>query len=230
MGLVVTGNEIVRQFQFYDIPYQGEHLKDLECYVAPMVETAFRKAVERQMLSDVPIGAFLSGGVDSSAVVSMMRSISPDMPIPCYTIHAPGINDEGFAEDFPYAQMVAKTFNADLRVVEVGPESVSLLPKMLFHVDEPQADPAPVNAMLIAERARADGIKVLLSGTGGDDLFAGYRRHQAIANEGMWDMLPQPVRSWLARSSRCMLGGELENRWVKHPTMRRLAKLFSAKF
>jgi asparagine synthase (glutamine-hydrolysing) len=78
---------------------------------------------------------------------------------------------------------------------------------MLYALDEPQADPAPINALLIAERARADGIKVLLSGAGGDDIFSGYRRHAALRSERLWGHLPKPARTFVAATARRSAAG-----------------------
>jgi asparagine synthase (glutamine-hydrolysing) len=74
----------------------------------------------------------------------------------------------------------------DLHTVTVGPEMVDELPKMIFYLDEPQADPAPINALFITRLAREHGLKVLLSGAGGDDIFTGYRRHYALLQERLW--------------------------------------------
>lgn len=136
--------------------------------------------VEEQCTSDVPIGAFLSGGVDSSALVASMCATG-NKPAQTYCISfgsAPGMASEGFGEDIDYAKMVAKRYNVPLNEVRVDAESVlERLPGLAMMLDEPQADPAPLFVEDIARRARADGIKVLMSGTGGDDIFTGYRRH-----------------------------------------------------
>jgi asparagine synthase (glutamine-hydrolysing) len=98
------------------------------------------------------------------------------------------------AEDLPYAQRVAKHLDVDLHTIYVGPEMVDELRKMIFYLDEPQADPAPINALFISRLAREHGIKVLLSGAGGDDIFTGYRRHYALMQEPLWAWLPEPLR------------------------------------
>jgi asparagine synthase (glutamine-hydrolysing) len=99
------------------------------------------------------------------------------------------------------------------------------LERMLWIMDEPQADPAPLNALLIAEHARRDGIPVLLSGAGGDDIFTGYRRHRALQAERHWAWLPRPARAAIAAGARAAADGRLTG--MDRPMARRLAKAFA---
>ena len=94
-----------------------------------------------------------------------------------------------------------KHLDVDLHPIVVEPDIVLHLERMLYYLDEPQADPAPINALLIAEQAKRDGYKVLLSGAGGDDIFSGYRRHWALRMERMWGWLPHPVRRGMAATA-----------------------------
>lgn len=176
-----------------------------------------RKAVHRQLISDVPVGAFLSGGLDSSSVVAFAKEVNPE--IHCFTIESAGGAEAGAIDDLPYAKRVAAHLNVPLDVVRVdSSQMVKNLAEMVAHLDEPLADPAPLNVMYISQLARESGIKVLLSGAGGDDLFTGYRRHQAVLTERYWDWFPRPVRSGLARIS-----SGLDQRWL---WARRLRKAF----
>jgi len=169
-------------------------------------------------VADVPVGAFLSGGLDSSSVVAFAREAAPDAELRCFTI---GFTDdvarkEGMAADLPYAQLVAGHLGVPLETVWVGPEMVEELPRMLFHLDEPQSDPAPINALLICRLAREQGMKVLLSGAGGDDIFTGYRRHTALLQERYWSWLPPVARRGLARAAaRLPVRSELGRRVAK---------------
>jgi len=136
----------------------------------------------------------------------------------CFTIgfQDPSATAEGMAKDLPYAQRVAKHLDVDLHTIYVGPEMVDELPSMVFHLDEPQADPAPINALFISRLARDNGIKVLLSGAGGDDVFTGYRRHRALQLERLWDWLPLGVRTGMSwASSRIAPTNELRRRLSK---------------
>jgi len=155
-----------------------------------------RQAVQRQLVADVPVGAFLSGGLDSSAVVTFAREHVPD--IRCFTIETVGAQDPGLIDDLPYARRVAKHLGVPLDVVTVKAEDMAQdIETMVWQLDEPLADPAPLNVLYISQLARRNGMKVLLSGAGGDDLFSGYRRHVAMYYEGWWKWLPRPVRGAL---------------------------------
>jgi asparagine synthase (glutamine-hydrolysing) len=148
------------------------------------------------MVSDVPLGAFLSGGLDSSSVVAFAREVDPH--IRCFTIETPGCTDAGFVDDLSYARRVAQHLGVTLDVVRVEARNLATeLEEMVWHLDEPLADPAPLNVLHISRAARQCGIKVLLSGAGGDDLFTGYRRHLALLRERYWSWLPRPVRRGL---------------------------------
>ena len=181
-------------------------------------ETHLRSAVHRQMVSDVPVGAFLSGGLDSSSIVAFARELNPD--IRCFTIDSSGPIEEGIVDDLPYAKKVAKHLNVPLDVVHIDPNRMAEdLPAMIAQLDEPLADPAPLNVLYISQLAREQGIKVLLSGAGGDDLFTGYRRHRALMAERYWSWLPSSARRGLEQ-----LTTGLDQR---KPLCRRVRKLFS---
>ena len=167
------------------------------------------------MVADVPVGAFLSGGLDSSAVVAMARELSPD--IACFTIDTGAIREAGVAEDLPYARQVARHLGVRLHEIKVDSSRMAAdLERMVVQLDEPLADPACLNVLYISELARQHGIKVLLSGVGGDDLFTGYRRHRALALERYWASLPRVARQGLSRVSASMgQGGTLRRRLAK---------------
>jgi asparagine synthase (glutamine-hydrolysing) len=164
------------------------------------VEQSLRTAVHRQMVADVPVGAFLSGGVDSSAIVAMAREQAP--AIKCFTIDTGGVQDSGVTDDLPYARQVARHLGVTLHEIHVDSSRMAQdLEPMIAQLDEPLADPAPLNVLYISQLARREGVKVLLSGAGGDDLFTGYRRHRALAFERHWGTLPRPLRAGLRRAS-----------------------------
>ena len=201
-AMEVREGRVVSQWAYYDLPYTGDRLPGGETEIAEELRHKLQEAVQRQMVSDVPVGAFLSGGLDSSAVVAMMRQAYPDSRPQCYSIGFPeGVDLEGSPLDLPYAQRVAQHLDVDLHPIVVEPDIVLHLERMLYYLDEPQADPAPINALLIAEQAKRDGYKVLLSGAGGDDIFSGYRRHWALRMERMWGWLPHPVRRGMAATA-----------------------------
>jgi asparagine synthase (glutamine-hydrolysing) len=138
------------------------------------------RAVAMQMISDRPIGAFLSGGLDSSLICALMRKHTTST-IDAFTIRFAS-QDQRFeqtSEDVIFARRVAKDFGFRLHELEIQPDIVKLLPLMVWHMDEPLSDPAAVNTYLISKQARDMGIIVLLNGVGGDEIFGGYRKHLA---------------------------------------------------
>jgi asparagine synthase (glutamine-hydrolysing) len=148
-----------------------------------------------QMVSDVPIGAFLSGGVDSSSVVGFMAPHS-DHPVKTYAIGFAGGDAESYYNELPYARRVADLFRTDHHEILVKPDVVSLLPRLLWHLDEPIADTAFITTYLVSEFARRD-VTVILSGVGGDELFGGYRRYLGNHYQAYFARLP----AWLRRAA-----------------------------
>jgi len=182
-------------------------------------------AVRRQLIADVPVGAFLSGGLDSSAIVAMMRRAFPQQPIRCFTVAFGDTVIDGTTPDLPYARRVAKQLGVDLEEVVIEPRAISRLEEMIELLDEPQADPAPINAWMIAERARERGIPVLLSGSGGDDLFGGYRRHWALMFERHWAWLPAGIRRGIQAMASAAASGR--TRGQSRALLRRAAKMLA---
>lgn len=166
--------------RWFEIEYEPDHSLT-EAQWNDEVHDTFMRTTKRQMVSDVPLGAFLSGGLDSSSIVACMRSAFPDREINAYTVRfAQGaMAKEQGVDDYPYARRVAKALGVRLKSVMLYPDVITLLPKMVYHLDEPDADPAVFPSYLISKLAREDGTTVLLSGTGGDEVFFGYRSHQA---------------------------------------------------
>jgi asparagine synthase (glutamine-hydrolysing) len=219
-ALFVSDGRITRHWQWYKLPGTLGIEPDLSEHEAIEATTQhLRRAVHRQLVADVPVGAFLSGGLDSSAVVTFAREQAPH--IHCFTIDTGGFsNDDGFADDLPHARRVAKHLGVPLHEIRVEASTMAAdLENMVVQLDEPLADPAPLNVLYISQLARQHGMKVLLSGAGGDDLFTGYRRHLALRYEKYWRWLPTAGRTGLQRVSQ-----RLDRR---RPWSRRLAKLFA---
>jgi asparagine synthase (glutamine-hydrolysing) len=129
------------------------------------------------------------------------------------------MDGDGFAADLPYAISAAKALDVRLNVCDPPKDIPTLLREMIYHLDEPQADFAAVNVLLISRFARQSNIKVLLSGAGGDDLFTGYRRHYALQSERYWSWLPAPARKLMQYAATVMPN--------RPAVLRRLAKAFA---
>lgn len=218
-ALVVRAGRIERRWNWYRLPGVSlEEVKPNEKDWVGSTSTHLRQAVHRQMVADVPVGAFLSGGLDSSAVVAFARELNPE--ICCFTIEMAGGQEDGAVDDLPYARQVAKHLGVSLDVVTIDAGRMALdLEEMVVQLDEPLADPAPLNVLYISRLARQHGMKVLLSGAGGDDLFTGYRRHHALLLEKWWRWLPVGMRVGLDKAA---------SRLDQRPVLaRRLTKLFN---
>lgn len=217
-AMVIRNRNISQHWQWYELPaFKNRVLKISQEDAIKGLQTTLQSAVERQMISDAPLGAFLSGGLDSSAIVAFAKDFNPYLE--CFTINPTGGEEEGRAEDLPYAQKVARHLKVRLNVIDVSPQQMAdHLDFMVTHMDEPIADAAALNVYFISSLARQNGMKVLLSGSGGDDLFTGYPRHLALKLEKFWSWMPKGWRTALARKA----GGL--NKQI--PLNRRLAKLF----
>ena len=141
------------------------------------------RVVADQMVADVDVGALLSGGVDSSAIVAAMCRAAEPARIKtfCAAVSGPAGGADNFGDDARHAREVADRLGTGLIEVPTEAELIDELPGMLWALDEPCADFAALQTRLLAREARRAGIKVLLSGVGGDDLFSGYGRHVAGA-------------------------------------------------
>ena len=167
--------------QYWDLrfPPASQFYGRLEADLADEVRERFRRSVKAQMVSDVPIGAFLSAGLDSSGIVAMMCA-ETQQPVRTYTITFPRKYRVGETtlDDPEVATRLARHLGCENQRIVVEPDVVDLLPRLIWHMDEPTADPAIITAYLVCREARKQAT-VLLSGVGGDELFAGYRKHVA---------------------------------------------------
>ena len=219
--------------KYYELPFTGERSKQSELELTDELDRILFQAVKRQMLSDVPVGFFISGGLDSSIIAAMARKIS-GKKFNGYTIDCGPEGFDGFADDLTYARQVAD--HLDINLIEVsGHKSImSDFDAMIWHLDEPQADPAPLHVWNISKVARENGDVVLLGGTAGDDLFSGYRRHSALKYENWIRLFPSfaagPCR-WLLQQ---LPGNSSSLRRVRKmaaglglPRLQRMAKYYS---
>tara|TARA_Y100000768_G_scaffold302854_1_gene236754 strand:- start:16244 stop:18136 length:1893 start_codon:yes stop_codon:yes gene_type:complete len=213
-ALIVKDSKIDKHWSWYTLPTRNpdteiKHIDNLifEC------KRKLEKAVESQLVSDVPVGAFLSGGLDSSSIVSLARKFKSD--IQCFTIQ---IKDDGKEEeynDLPYAREVAKHLKVPLEVIDVTPnEIINDIEKMVYHLDEPLADPSCLNVLYISHLANKHGIKVLLSGVGGDDLLTGYRRHIAAKYDHYFMWIPLHLRKKIESFSTSLSQNSIISRRV----------------
>lgn len=167
--------------QYWDLsfPPAGHDFRFSEEMLAHEIRERFQYSVKQQMISDVPVGAFLSAGLDSSSIVAMMAR-SAKKPLRTYTVTFPQKyrRGENTLDDPAVPARLARQLGCENQQIVVEPDVASLLPKLCWHMDEPTADPAIIPAYLVCREASRD-VTVLLSGVGGDEMFAGYRKYAA---------------------------------------------------
>lgn len=189
--LIIKDNNI-QEHTYWDIPQisEAEMLNDKE-KIHSEFEALFHDAVKIRMRSDVPFGAFLSGGLDSSSVVASMSEIS-DYPVKTFTI---GFQDKAFDERH-LAQDVANKFNTEHHVQLVEPESFeSSLTKVLHHYDEPFGDSSAIPTGYVSKHAR-EHVKMVLTGDGGDEVLSGYNMYQAEKFAAYFQFFPSLMQSF----------------------------------
>lgn len=169
-----TDKTLHKPTQYWDLPWDSSTIENIE---EGELISKFRKAVDLRLESEVPLGAFLSGGVDSSAVVAMMAQLQNDPVTTCSIgFDVPNYNESEFA------QMVAERYNTEHYSEVVSHEDFELIDKMTELYDEPYADSSALPTYRVCQLARKH-VTVALSGDGGDELFAGYRRYKLHMNE-----------------------------------------------
>ena len=187
-------NGRIEEGQYWRLPAPAEHpTPGLDHETARRrVREVFDESVRLRMIADVPLGAFLSGGIDSSSVVASMAMQSKE-PVKTFSI---GFEEATFNE-LPYASMIAKQYGTEHHEITVRPDSVDLISKMVRSCDEPFGDEACIPTYIVSEFA-AQHVKVVLTGDGGDELFGGYESFFTVERMGWADRLPRAARSALS--------------------------------
>jgi len=180
--------------QFWDLRFEPEELGEEEW--TERVRATVRESVIRQTVSDVPLGSFLSGGVDSSAVVAAMASAGDRVRTYTVGFSAEDLEHEIVPDDLKYAREIGQRFGTEYNERILDPDVLDLLPKAVWHLEEPVADPAAISTYLICREARTQ-MPVMLSGVGGDEIFGGYPRYLAYRISRALDRVPGPLRATL---------------------------------
>lgn len=151
-------------------------------------------SVAAHLVADVPVSSFLSGGLDSSIITVLAKRANPDIDAYTISFRPEDQRLEAMPDDAIYARKVARSFGIELHEIQIAPDVVDLLPKLVDILDEPIGDPAAINTLLMCEAARDAGVKVILSGMGADELFGGYRKHVACLMAERYRGLPGLAR------------------------------------
>ena len=152
------------------------------------------ESVAAHLVADVPVSSFLSGGLDSSIVTVLAHQADADIDAYTITFRPEDQRLEAMPDDAVYARKVAARYGITLHEIEISPDIVNLLPRIVDVLDEPIGDPAAINTLLMCEAARDRGVKVMLSGMGADELFGGYRKHLACVMASQYGRLPAVLR------------------------------------
>ncbi len=173
--------------QYWDVRFEPDYsLSEDEWSQA--VREKLQEAVRIRLISDVPLGAFLSGGLDSSAIVALMSMVQ-DSPVKTFSI---GFREEDFSE-IKYARAIAERFGTEHHEMIVEPDAIEVLPKLAWEFDEPFADSSAIPTYYVSKMAR-EHVTVILSGDGGDETFAGYRRYMWANDMHRYDWMPNPLK------------------------------------
>ena len=193
--------------QWWDISFDEIEEGRSEAWWQEQLLETLDRVVNLEMVADVPLGSFLSGGVDSSAIVAMMKRHSRGRRIETYTIgmEAEDLRYDIIPDDVEWARKVNQQLDTDYHEIILKPDVADLLPKLVYHMDEPAIDMA-IPSYLVSRAAR-ETLRVMLSGMGGDEVFAGYPRQLAMKIAGAFDPVPQLLRRPVMRALEYALPG-----------------------
>jgi asparagine synthase (glutamine-hydrolysing) len=186
------------------------------------LKSIIEESVTAHLIADVPVASFLSGGLDSSIITVLAHQQAASVDAYTITFRPEDQKLEAMPDDAIYARKVARQFGIELHEIEISPDIVDMLPRMVDFLDEPIGDPAAINTYLMCQAARERGVKVILSGMGADELFGGYRKHLACLMASRYHRLPGAVR-WPARMAVGAMPVSIGNRGLRYP---RWAKRF----
>jgi len=179
------------------------------------LKAVIEESVTAHLIADVPVSSFLSGGLDSSIVTVLAHRQAASVDAYTITFRPEDHKLEAMPDDAVYARKVAQQYGIDLHEIEISPDIVDMLPKMVDILDEPIGDPAAINTFLMCQAARERGVKVILSGMGADELFGGYRKHLACMVASRYHQLPAALRI-PARATVSALPVSVGNRGLRY--------------
>jgi asparagine synthase (glutamine-hydrolysing) len=194
---------------YWDVSFDTDTVHD-EDYFAEGLRERLEESVRLRMICDVPFGAFLSGGVDSSAVVATMTRLS-DAPVKTFTI---GFPEKEFNE-IAHARQVAKAFGTEHHELVLEPDVIGLLGDLAWHLDEPFGDSSAIPTFMVS-RLASEYVKVVLTGDGGDELFAGYDKYLVEQRERRYRHIPALIRSLLGTAGGLMAEGMKGRNFLRH--------------
>jgi asparagine synthase (glutamine-hydrolysing) len=200
--------------RYWSLSYEPKR-QESEAALTEELDHLLGRAVERRLVADVPLGAMLSGGLDSSAVVALMRRTTSGR-IRTFSIGF----DQPEYDERRFARSVATAFETEHQELSLSPDAAALLPRLVYHYNEPFADSSALPTWYLSEMART-GVTVALSGDGGDESFLGYDRYAASRLAARLDRLPLPLRQLAARGAGSLVSGSARSATTR---LRRFAR------
>src|SRR6185503_2892732 len=198
--------------EWWDVSFSDIEEGRSETWWQERVLETLDRVVSLEMVADVPLGSFLSGGVDSSGIVAMMAKHAGGRRVSTYTvgIESTDLRYDIIPDDVQWARRVNQHLDTDYHEIMLQPAVAELLPKLVYHMDEPAIDMA-IPSYLVSQAAR-ETLRVMLSGMGGDEVFAGYPRQLAMKIAGAFDPVPGMLRRPLMKTIERTLPGGLPGR------------------
>lgn len=206
--VVRSGTEPVIR-RYWDVEFAPDHTRDEASFVDEL-RGLLDESVRMHMVSDVPLGAFLSGGIDSGAVVATMAGLS-DRPVNTFSI---GFREPRYDES-GHARRLANQLNTEHRQLILDADAIDVLDDITWHLDEPFGDSSAIPTFMVSKLA-SEHVTVVLSGDGGDELFAGYDKYVKEGREQRIDRVPAPLRRAAARVGDAMREGWPGRRFLQH--------------
>jgi asparagine synthase (glutamine-hydrolysing) len=207
--LIASAEHGLQIERYWELRFEPDHTTREED-LAERLRELLEESVRLHMVSDVPVGAFLSGGIDSSSVVAMMSRLS-NGPIKTFSI---GFAEEDFSE-LRYARMVARRFGTEHHEMVLQPDVLSVIDDLAWYLDEPFGDSSAIPTYMVSKLA-AEHVKVVLSGDGGDEIFAGYDRYRIEARERGWRFVPPMARGAIGILGQLMPDGMRGRNYLRH--------------
>ena len=195
--------------QYWDVEYDPDYTKS-EQYFVERLRELLEESVRLRLIADVPLGAFLSGGIDSSSVVATMARISSG-PIKTFSI---GFPDQDYNE-LDYARQVARKFGTDHHELVVDPNVLGIIDDLAWFLDEPFGDSSAIPTYMVSKLA-SEHVTVVLSGDGGDELFAGYDKYVKERSDRRFENIPSPFRHAAGLLGRTMREGMKGRNFLRH--------------
>ncbi len=207
--LIAAPGRELRVERYWDVDFEPEHGRP-EAYFVERLRELLEESVRLHLVSDVPLGAFLSGGMDSSAVVATMARLT-SAPVKTFSI---GFREPDY-DELAYARLVAQRFGTQHHELVLEPDVLSVIHDLAWHLDEPFGDASAIPTYMVSKLA-ADHVTVVLSGDGGDELFAGYDRYRVEQRERRYRFLPGLARRGLGAIGRRLPDGARGRNFLRH--------------